>query len=109
MISALPEIETGTVEEAPACLDCGSQRMDWTGSGWKCQECGQTENIEMSEPHFKPEEVAEACAVIDRATESLGPLSIGKATDLLLDNLSWLPNSFEAKRLLIAAMASREN
>jgi tRNA(Ile2) C34 agmatinyltransferase TiaS len=46
MINAISEIETGTVQEAPACLGCGSQRMDWTGSGWKCQECGAVERIE---------------------------------------------------------------
>lgn len=43
---ALPEIEIGPVEEAPFCLSCGSERMDWTGEGWKCQECGAVEQIE---------------------------------------------------------------
>ena len=46
MINAISEIETGTVEEAPFCLGCGSQRMDWTESGWKCQGCGAVEVVE---------------------------------------------------------------
>jgi tRNA(Ile2) C34 agmatinyltransferase TiaS len=46
MTTMLPAAEPEPVEKAPACLGCGSQRMDWTGSGWKCQECGAVEPVE---------------------------------------------------------------
>ena len=104
MTTMLPATESEPVEEAPACLGCGSQRMDWTENGWKCQECGETDGVEMPEPQFTPEQVIEAEVFIYQAVKTLGPISLGRATDLLLDNFSWLQDSVQARHLLIAAM-----
>ena len=104
MINAISEIETGTVEEAPFCLGCGSQWMDWTGSGWKCQECGEIDGVEMPESQFTPEQVIEAEVFMYQAVKTLGPMSLGRATDLLLDNFAWLQDSVQARHLLIAIM-----
>jgi hypothetical protein len=52
---------------------------------------------------FSASQVAQARNVIDRATDALGTLSIGQATDLLLDNLDWLEDVAHAKFLLLAS------
>jgi hypothetical protein len=49
MKSAVREAETETVQEAPACLSCGSPRMDWTEAGWKCQDCGAVELVSVEQ------------------------------------------------------------
>jgi len=33
------------VEVPSFCLSCGSPRLDWTGWGWKCQDCGVLEEV----------------------------------------------------------------
>ena len=50
---------------------------------------------------FTPEQIAEARAVIDRATGDLGSLTVGQTIDLLLDNLPWLQSTIEARHLWI--------
>jgi tRNA(Ile2) C34 agmatinyltransferase TiaS len=42
-------LELVIVEESPACLACGSPRMDWTADGWRCQDCGAFEYVTVAE------------------------------------------------------------
>jgi hypothetical protein len=53
---------------------------------------------------FTADQIAEARGVLERAEAALGSLSIGQATDLFLDNFSWLFDVREAKSLLFQVM-----
>jgi hypothetical protein len=41
-VTGLQDVEP---EPLPFCLSCGSLRLDWTGAGWKCQDCGVVEEV----------------------------------------------------------------
>ena len=54
----------------------------------------------MSMANFTAAEKAQAWRLIHNACEALGTLTDGQASDLLLDNLEWLPDVHSAHNLV---------
>jgi hypothetical protein len=46
------EQEAKTVPVNLFCLSCGNLRLDWIETGWRCQECGVSEEISMAESNL---------------------------------------------------------